>query len=161
MVHQFPDALNHGRFPLAGSCPSRFLLSVRKIVRCVALVIHDRHLEEAPGAVGLPRLVGNALAKELLFTSRVVDAEEAVRIGLANRVVPDGTLEAATAEMAEAIAKASPLALTWIKRVVDAATPSGDGPQLEHNSDLVLRGAPDHVTRFTSATNRITGRGGS
>ncbi|MEZ4502623.1 MAG: enoyl-CoA hydratase/isomerase family protein [Dehalococcoidia bacterium] len=113
------------------------------------------------GAVGLPRLVGNALAKELLFTSRVVDAEEAVRIGLANRVVPDDGLEAATAELAEQVAKASPLALTWIKRVVDAATPSGDGPKLEHNSDLVLRGGSDHVARFTTATNRITGRGGS
>ena len=113
------------------------------------------------GAIGLPRLVGNALAKELLFSSRVVDAEEAARIGLANRVVPVDQLEAVTAELAEQIASASPLALAWIKRVVDAATPSGDGPGLEHASDLVLRGAPDHMTRFTAATNRITGRGGS
>lgn len=113
------------------------------------------------GAAGLPRLVGNAVAKELLYTSRVVDATEAAQIGLANRVVPVERLEDETAELASQIASASPRALTWIKRVVDAATAGNDAPALEHQSDLVLRGGPDHVTRFTAATNRITGRGGS
>jgi enoyl-CoA hydratase len=113
------------------------------------------------GAATLPLLVGNAMAKELLFTSRVVDAEEALRLGLANRVVAAERLDAETAELASAVAAASPLALEWIKRVANAASRGEDARALEHQSDLLLRGGSDHITRFTAATNRITGRGGS
>ena len=63
--------------------------------------------------------------------------------------------------MAAQIAKASPLALGWIKRVADAASTGANAGALEHQSDLLLRGGPDNMTRFTAATNRVTGRGGS
>jgi enoyl-CoA hydratase len=50
------------------------------------------------GTVRLPRLVGESVALDLVLTGRPVGAEEALRIGLAHRVVPDGTArEAATA----------------------------------------------------------------
>lgn len=113
------------------------------------------------GAVALPRLVGGPLAKELLFSGRVVDAQEAVRIGLANRVVPPAQLEAEALALAAEIAKASPLALGWIKRVVDAAVSGADAAALEHASDLLLRGGPDNIARFSAATQRVTGRGGN
>ena len=113
------------------------------------------------GAAALPTLVGPALAKELLYTARVVDAEEAVRIGLANRIVPGDELENEAMMLARAIAQASPLALGWIKRVVNAAASGGDAAGLEVEADLMLRGGPDHVVRFSAATNRITGRGGN
>lgn len=112
------------------------------------------------GASALPRLVGNAMAKELLFTSRVVEADEALRIGLANRVVPPEALEAEVAELAAVIAAASPQALEWTKRVIDAASGGGDAPRLEEQSDLLLRGGEDHMRRFGGATQRVTGRGG-
>jgi enoyl-CoA hydratase len=75
------------------------------------------------GTVGatqrLPRIVGKAMAKELLFTGRKLGAEEAVRIGLANRAVPPDRLEAVVAEIAEAIAKAPPLSMRLSKRCID------------------------------------------
>jgi enoyl-CoA hydratase len=75
------------------------------------------------GTVGatqrLPRIVGKAMAKELLFTGRKLGAEEAVRIGLANRAVPPAELDAAVAEIAEAIAKAPPLSMRLSKRCID------------------------------------------
>ena len=49
----------------------------------------------------LPLLVGWASAKELLFTARVVPAEEALQLGLLNNVVPSGELRAAAIQMAE------------------------------------------------------------
>lgn len=113
------------------------------------------------GAAALPSLVGPALAKELLFSSRVVDAEEAVRIGLANRIIDAAGLEVAARALAKQIATASPLALGWIKRVVNAAAAGGDAARLEVEADLQLRGGDDHVVRFSAATNRITGRGGN
>ena len=110
------------------------------------------------GAVGLPRLVGPALAKELIFTARVVDAEEAQRIGLANRVVPVEDLAATVDEMARTIAAASPDALRWSKATINAAVGGGDAVGLERQADLLLRGSEDNRVRFTAATQRITGR---
>lgn len=111
------------------------------------------------GAAGLERLVGNAMAKELIFTSRVVGAEEAGRIGLANRVVPVADLEATVEEIASAIAAASPQALQWAKAAIDAASAGGDAHGIEYHSDLILRGGADNLERFRRATQRVTGRG--
>ncbi|MBM3139138.1 MAG: hypothetical protein FJZ92_02725 [Chloroflexi bacterium] len=112
------------------------------------------------GAAGLARLVGSALAKELIYTSRVVEAEEAARVGLANRVVPDDALERVVDELAREIAAGSPLAAAWAKRVIDAAD-GGDALALEAQADLALRGGADHRERFARATERVTGRGAS
>ncbi|HLC29043.1 MAG TPA: enoyl-CoA hydratase/isomerase family protein, partial [Dehalococcoidia bacterium] len=71
------------------------------------------------GASQLPRIVGAPVAKELIFTARVVDAEEALRIGLANRVAPHEDLTAEVAEMASAIAQNSPAAVMASKDVID------------------------------------------
>ncbi|HXK32883.1 MAG TPA: enoyl-CoA hydratase/isomerase family protein, partial [Dehalococcoidia bacterium] len=51
------------------------------------------------GGARLPRIVGDAVAKDLLFTARVVRADEAARIGLVNRVVPRAEVDAAALEM--------------------------------------------------------------
>jgi enoyl-CoA hydratase/carnithine racemase len=109
------------------------------------------------GAARLERLVGNALAKELIFTSRVVGADEAARIGLANRVVPSDQLAATVDELAASIAASSPEALRWAKAAIDAASAGGDAEAIERQSDLVLRGGTDNMDRFGRATRRITG----
>lgn len=111
------------------------------------------------GAAGLTAIVGAALAKELIFTSRVVDAEEAQRIGLANRVVSPEELSASVEELATAIADASPLAVRWAKRAIDATIGAGDGVGVEAQADRLLRGGSDHMERFSRATERVTGRG--
>ncbi len=64
----------------------------------------------------LPALVGKARAAELLMTGRMIDAEEALRIGLVNRVVPHDDLESATVELARELASGPPHALARIKR---------------------------------------------
>jgi len=134
---------------------------------CDIRVVSDRTRFRFPGAeyglvvgaVVLPRLVGPALAKELIFTSRVVEAEEAVRIGLANRAVPSEELAGVVDEMARTIAAASPLALHWSKATINAAVSGADADALERQADMLLRGGEDHVRRFAIATQRVTGRG--
>jgi enoyl-CoA hydratase len=71
------------------------------------------------GASRLPAIVGPAIAKELIFTARIVDAAEALRIGLANHVVPLFSLRGVVAEMAESRTVAT---ASWRRRVIDLAT---------------------------------------
>jgi len=56
------------------------------------------------GTVRLPRLIGTSRALDLVLTGRPVDAAEALAIGLANRIVPDGAALAAACELARQIA---------------------------------------------------------
>ena len=75
-----------------------------------------------PGAGGtqrLPRLVGVGGAKELLYSGESIDAQEAFRIGLVNKVVADSRLMETTLEMAEQLATRPPVALRLIKSAVD------------------------------------------
>ncbi|GAB1575223.1 enoyl-CoA hydratase/isomerase family protein [Bordetella petrii] len=75
------------------------------------------------GTVGatqrLPRAVGRRMAKELLFTGRKFDAGEAREIGLVNHVYPAADLPGRAAEMAAAIARATPLTVRLTKCSVD------------------------------------------
>ena len=67
----------------------------------------------------LPRRIGPLLAREMMYTARRVDAHEAVRIGLANRAVPDGELDEAAATMAAQIAGNSWHTLRADKRLLN------------------------------------------
>lgn len=68
----------------------------------------------------LPRLVGPGMAAEVLYTGRPIEAEEAVRIGLANRSVPDDQMLDRATELAAAIARSEPLGVALTKRSLRA-----------------------------------------
>lgn len=69
------------------------------------------------GPARLTQLVGLATAKELVYTGRVVGADEAVRLGLASRAVPADEAEAAALELAAAVAGQSPDGVRTLKRM--------------------------------------------
>jgi enoyl-CoA hydratase/carnithine racemase len=83
------------------------------------------------GSVRLPRAIGPARAKYLLFTGDFVAASELVAAGLVNQVVDDEQLESATQAVADKIATKSPLGLRRMKALVD------DG--LQQSIDTALR----------------------
>ena len=110
------------------------------------------------GGSQLPRIVGAAKAKELIFTARVVEAQEAREIGLVNQLVADDALDDAAWELGRQIADQSPQAVRWSKAVIDAASTVEKGAQVELEANRALRGSPDHVARFSAATERVAGR---
>lgn len=69
----------------------------------------------------LPRLVGPGRALEMMMTGRMVDAAEALAIGMVDRVVPVAALAEETAKLASAIAQGPPLAIAGIKRALAAS----------------------------------------
>lgn len=88
-----------------------------------------------PGAGGtqrLPRVVGRARAKELIFTARRITAKEAERIGLVNEVVPGKRLTDRAMEVAQEIAANGPLALAQAKYAINA------GSEVEIHEGLLI-----------------------
>ncbi|HUP06480.1 MAG TPA: enoyl-CoA hydratase [Caldimonas sp.] len=76
---------------------------------------------EFGGVRKLVDVVGPAYAKEIFFTARQFSADEALAMGLVNRVVPDDGLDAAVRECAQSIAANAPLTVASIKTLVEQA----------------------------------------
>jgi len=77
-------------------------------------------IPDSGGVLRLPRRLPRALALEMLFTGRRMDADEAQSWGLVNAVVPGDELMERSRELAEQVAASAPLALRAIKEVVGA-----------------------------------------
>jgi enoyl-CoA hydratase/carnithine racemase len=84
----------------------------------------------------LPRKIGEARAKELIFTGRRLDAAEGLRIGLVTRVVPRDELDKQAFELARDVCKSSPVAVREAKRSVEATfgVALDEGIEIEHLS---------------------------
>ncbi len=73
------------------------------------------------GSYFLTQLVGTAKARELYFTADLLDAQQALGLGLVNRVIPDPRLEEETMALAVRLAKGPRIALRYMKRNLNAA----------------------------------------
>jgi enoyl-CoA hydratase/carnithine racemase len=78
-------------------------------------------IPDVGGCTRLPAVVGLGRAKELIMTARLIDAAEAERIGLLNRVVAPEQLEQATQSLVDELLSNSPIAVGRAKRVMDAS----------------------------------------
>jgi len=73
------------------------------------------------GSYFLTRLVGTAKARELYFTADLLDAQQALALGLVNRVIPDARLEEETMALATRLAQGPRIAYRYMKRNLNAA----------------------------------------
>lgn len=125
------------------------------------------HYPEAHwGTIGatqrLQRVVGKRRAKELLFTNRKVEADEAVSLGLVMRLVEPGSLVAEGHSIAQRIAEAPPSAIALTKRAIDL----GEGVDLERGIRIELAAIDqnlagdawqDGIARFNADTRPADG----
>jgi enoyl-CoA hydratase/carnithine racemase len=78
-------------------------------------------MPDGGGTWTLPRLVGLGKALELMFSGEILNADESLRIGLVNKIIPSAEAEAAVWTYAKQLAKGPPLVHSWVKRAVYAA----------------------------------------
>jgi enoyl-CoA hydratase/carnithine racemase len=110
-------------YALGGGCELALACDWRVVADDAKLGQPEIKLGLIPGAGGtqrLARLVGPARAKDLIFSGRMVDATEALRIGLADRVAPASEVYATAVEMVQAYVTGPSLALRAAKQAIDA-----------------------------------------
>jgi enoyl-CoA hydratase/carnithine racemase len=88
-------------------------------------------IPDVGGTTRLTRLVGPARAKELIMMGRSFDVAYAERWGIVNQVVPGDELQACGRALAEEIAAAAPLAVSYAKKVINGVADIDRGLQLE------------------------------
>ena len=118
-------------FALGGGCELAMACTLRIAADTARLGQPEVNLGIPPGFAGtqrLSRLVGKGVALDLLLTGRHVSAEEALRIGLVNRVVPAADLLTAARALATELAAKAPLAVRYI---IDAVHRGSDMPFAE------------------------------
>jgi enoyl-CoA hydratase len=97
------------------------------------------------GTQRLSRRIPVGQARELIFTGAIIDAQEALRIGLVNKVFPPEQLLAEARKTAELIASKSPLGVQRAKRVIDEGLDNvlRDGNELEQEAFVHLIASED------------------
>ena len=100
-------------------------------------------------AVRLPQIIGVKKARELLFTADVIDAKEAERLGLVNKVVPAEELQSATRAMAEKIMQAAPISL-WLSKNICSGLAGGQEMAFSSGGTVLMFGTEDFKEGFSS-----------
>lgn len=129
-------------FCLGGGCELALACDIRYASEKAKFGQPEVGLGLIPGFSGtqrLPRLVGAAMAKELIFSARIIGAEEAFRIGLVNRVVAPEELLPAVDGLVQEIAQQSPNAVTLSKEAINRGLASSLDSGIAIESDLFGR----------------------
>ena len=121
---------------LALACDYRIAADVAKLGQTfVRIGLHP----DWGGSWTLPRLVGRSRALEVMMTGRMVDAQEALSLGMVDRVVPSDSLSAETVSLAAAIAAGPPIAITGIKRALHESEERTLRQQLDLEAEIQRR----------------------
>jgi enoyl-CoA hydratase/carnithine racemase len=142
-------------YALGGGCELACACDLRVVADTARLGQPEVLLGLIPGAGGtqrLARLVGPARAKDLVLTGRMVDAEEARRIGLADRVVPAAEVFGAATELASRLASGAVAAHAMAKRAIDRGLdgPLADGLDIEADLFIGVFATEDATTGVRS-----------
>lgn len=150
-----------GGFELAIACDFRLVSTDAR------LAMPELSFGQVPGsgaASRLTALAGPAVAKDLIMTGRQLDADEALKLGLASRVYPSEDFDARTLAFAEELAARPPLAVAMVKQTVTTVQPIdlSRSRVIERLGQSVLLGTEDLAEGLAAASERrppkFTGR---
>src|SRR5205809_7220030 len=142
-------------YALGGGCEIALACDFRVVADTTKLGQPEILLGIIPGGGGtqrLPRLVGASRAKYLVFSGRQVGADEALRIGLADRVAPATEVLDVALGWAAELARGAPAAQALAKRAIDAglSAPLADGLSLEQDCFVEVFRTDDAATGVRS-----------
>ncbi len=142
-------------YALGGGTELALACDIRVASDTAQLGLPETSLGLLPGWGGtqrLSRLVGPGISKELIFTARRIKAEEALRIGLVNRIVPGDTLLVEAKQLAQLILKNSPIAIQQAKLSINQGlqTSIDQGLVIEAEAWLTLFGTHDRKEGTTA-----------
>lgn len=154
-------------FALGGGLEIALACDIRICSRTAKLGQTELNVGVLPGAGGtqrLSRLVGVAKAKELIFTGKVITADEGMEIGLVNHVTEPDCLWESAMSIGRMIAKKSPLILKAAKLVIDSGLQADiqTGLMLERIAQSFVFATEDHMEGLNAflekRTPKFTGR---
>ncbi len=152
MVEEFrkPVIAAVNGFAFGGGLELALASDIRLMADTAVVGLTETRLAVIPGAGGtqrLPRIVGKGKAKELIFTGRRIDAQEALDIGLANHVYPQDQLMEESRRMAALISQGGPVAVTQAKIAINQGldTDLQTGLQIESLAYAVLMPTEDRL----------------
>jgi len=137
-------------FALGGGLELALACDIRIAGEDSQLGLTEVNLAIIPGGGGtqrLPRLVGRGKALEMILTGGRIDASEALRIGLVERVVPATEVLSSAQALARTLAEKAPVALRYAKEAVvkGLGLPLEDGLRLENDLATLLRTTDDRI----------------
>ncbi len=144
---------------LGGGCELAIACDLRVAGRGAKLGQPEVSLGIIPAAGGtyrLPRLIGLGRARELIYTGRIISADEAERIGLVNRVVPDDAVLDEALKLAAEIAHNGPLAVRLAKSTMNALARPNESMAvaMESSAQAVLFDSEDKQRRMQAFLER-------
>ncbi len=120
---------------LGGGLEIALACDLRVCSRGVSLGLPETKLGIIPGAGGtqrLPRLIGESKAKDLIFTGRRLDADEALQLGLINRIFSKESFQNDTFSFAKNISESAPISISMAKEAIQ----KGHSMELEKGLDF-------------------------
>lgn len=136
----FPSIAAVNGYALGGGCELALSCDLRIASEKAKLGFPEVKLGIFPGWGGsqrVTRIMGNAKAKELIFSGEMVSAQEALRLGLVERVVPHEVVMKESTEFAQMIASRAPLAIALAKEAINKGSEMKISDALELERDLM------------------------
>ena len=154
-----PTIARIGGYALGGGCELALACDLRVVSERAVLGLTEARIGAFPGAGGtqfLTRVAGPAVAKDLIFTGRKLDAQEAERLGIASRLTPHEALDAETAALAACIAANGPLGVRFAKQAIDRGgeAPLASGLAYESAAARVVLASEDYQEGLAAFAER-------
>ncbi len=136
----YPSIAAVNGYALGGGCELALACDLRIASERAKMGFPEVKLGIFPGWGGsqrTTRIMGNAKAKELIYTGEMVSAEEALRLGLVERVVPHEVVMKEAMELASSIAARAPLAISAAKKAINEGSEMNLKDALELEKNLI------------------------